>query len=126
MSSDKQDLVAVKKVPIVVLAGFLGSGKTTVLNHLLTEAKGTKIGVLINDFGKVAVDGKLVSGQIGEPVELASGCICCMMLKAREGTLAKRPPKSGSIITAGTLRLISSASKYSALVFLALACFQST
>ncbi len=68
-----------KSVPVVALAGFLGAGKTTIINNLLADSQGMRIGVLLNDFGAVNVDSKLVSGQIGEPVELANGCICCMM-----------------------------------------------
>lgn len=68
-----------RKIPVVIIAGFLGSGKTTLINHLLSSAKGTRIGVIVNDFGSVSIDSILVSQQADELVELASGCICCMM-----------------------------------------------
>ena len=62
---------------MVVLAGFLGAGKTTALNHLLAHADGRRIGVLVNDFGAVDIDSLLVSGAAGGTVTLPGGCICC-------------------------------------------------
>ncbi|MCK0438175.1 GTP-binding protein [Gordonia alkaliphila] len=66
-----------RAVPVVVLAGFLGAGKTTVLNHLLRHADGRRFGVLVNDFGAVNIDALLVSGQSAGRLDLANGCICC-------------------------------------------------
>ncbi|WP_432545514.1 CobW family GTP-binding protein [Kineococcus sp. SYSU DK004] len=64
-------------VPVVVLAGFLGAGKTTVLNQLLRSAADVRLGVLVNDFGAVGVDALLVAGQAGSTVSLENGCLCC-------------------------------------------------
>ncbi|MBT2467250.1 GTP-binding protein [Streptomyces sp. ISL-66] len=65
-------------IPVVVLAGFLGSGKTTVLNHLLGNRGGTRIGVVVNDFGSIEVDAMSVAGQVGDSmVSLGGGCLCC-------------------------------------------------
>ncbi|MCJ1681124.1 GTP-binding protein [Streptomyces sp. APSN-46.1] len=65
-------------IPVVVLAGFLGSGKTTVLNHLLRNRGGTRIGVVVNDFGSIEIDAMSVAGQVGDSmVSLGSGCLCC-------------------------------------------------
>ncbi|MFI8389772.1 CobW family GTP-binding protein [Streptomyces sp. NPDC085540] len=65
-------------IPVVVLAGFLGSGKTTVLNHLLAGRGGTRIGVVVNDFGSIEVDAMSVAGQVGDSmVSLGGGCLCC-------------------------------------------------
>ncbi|MFE0750517.1 CobW family GTP-binding protein [Gordonia sp. NPDC058843] len=66
-------------VPVVVVAGYLGSGKTTLLNHLLRSAgiTGTRLGVLVNDFGKVNIDALLVSAQADGTVSLGNGCMCC-------------------------------------------------
>ncbi|MEU9029051.1 GTP-binding protein [Streptomyces sp. NPDC048383] len=67
-----------RTVPVVVLAGFLGSGKTTVLNHLLGNRGGTRIGVVVNDFGSIEVDAMSVAGQVGDSmVSLGGGCLCC-------------------------------------------------
>lgn len=65
-------------IPVVVLAGFLGSGKTTVLNHLLANRGGTRIGVVVNDFGSIEIDAMSVAGQLGDSmVSLGGGCLCC-------------------------------------------------
>ncbi|MEZ0166243.1 GTP-binding protein [Kineococcus sp. LSe6-4] len=64
-------------IPVVVLAGFLGAGKTTVLNHLLRSAADVRLGVVVNDFGAVGVDAMLVSGWADSTVSLENGCLCC-------------------------------------------------
>ncbi|WP_405978232.1 CobW family GTP-binding protein [Streptomyces sp. NBC_00158] len=69
---------SVQPIPVVVLAGFLGSGKTTVLNHLLGNRGGTRIGVVVNDFGSIEIDAMSVAGQVGDSmVSLGGGCLCC-------------------------------------------------
>ena len=86
-------------VPVVVLAGFLGAGKTTVLNHLLRAggagqaadggamnggvADRARLGVLVNDFGAINIDALLVAGQADGAVTLSNGCMCCSV--DREG-----------------------------------------
>lgn len=65
------------RVPVIALTGYLGAGKTTVLNHLL-RAPGARLGVVVNDFGAINVDAALVSGQIDEPASIAGGCVCCL------------------------------------------------
>ncbi|MGW7137964.1 CobW family GTP-binding protein [Streptomyces xanthophaeus] len=65
-------------IPVVVLSGFLGSGKTTVLNHLLGNRGGTRIGVVVNDFGTIEIDAMSVAGQLGDSMlSLGGGCLCC-------------------------------------------------
>ncbi|MGW9295402.1 CobW family GTP-binding protein [Streptomyces bacillaris] len=66
-----------QQIPVVVLAGFLGSGKTTLLNHLLHNRAGTRIGVIVNDFGSIEIDAMTVAGQVGSTVSLGNGCLCC-------------------------------------------------
>ncbi len=66
-------------VPVVVLAGALGVGKTTLLNHLLRTSSGVRIGVVVNDFGAVEVDALLVSAWSDDTVSLANGCLCCAL-----------------------------------------------
>ncbi|MDN3292668.1 GTP-binding protein [Streptomyces ficellus] len=66
-----------QQIPVVVLSGFLGSGKTTLLNHLLRSARGTRIGVMVNDFGSIEIDAMTVAGQVGSTVSLGNGCLCC-------------------------------------------------
>ena len=64
-------------VPVIVLTGYLGSGKTSVLNHLLRHPS-ARVGVIVNDFGELNVDAGLISGQVNEPVAISGGCICCL------------------------------------------------
>ncbi|MFD7628436.1 CobW family GTP-binding protein [Streptomyces sp. NPDC059851] len=77
MNSSQPDR-SVTPIPVVVLAGFLGSGKTTLLNHLLANRGGTRIGVVVNDFGSIEIDAMSVAGQVGDSmVSLGGGCLCC-------------------------------------------------
>jgi len=66
-----------KKLKVTILTGFLGAGKTTLLNRLLTERHGERIAVVINEYGEVGIDGKLVIETTEAVVELNNGCICC-------------------------------------------------
>jgi G3E family GTPase len=67
----------VSAIPVIALTGYLGAGKTSLLNHVL-RAPGARIGVVINDFGDINVDAALVTGQVDEPVSIAGGCVCCL------------------------------------------------
>ncbi|GAB5470241.1 MAG: GTP-binding protein [Rhodospirillales bacterium] len=64
-------------IPLTVIGGFLGSGKTSLVNHILTRSEGRRIAVLVNDFGALNIDAKLIVAVEGETVSLANGCICC-------------------------------------------------
>ena len=65
------------RIPMVVIGGWLGAGKTTLVNRLLGQAQGERIAVVVNDIGKVVVDADLVEAGDGDTVELANGCVCC-------------------------------------------------
>jgi cobalamin biosynthesis protein CobW len=76
------------KLPTTIVTGFLGSGKTTLLRHLLTNANGRRLAVIVNEFGEVGVDGELLrqcgigcepgaESEGGALYELANGCLCC-------------------------------------------------
>ncbi|MDN5910609.1 GTP-binding protein [Brevibacterium sp.] len=64
-------------VPVIVLTGYLGAGKTSLLNHLLRHPD-ARIGVVVNDFGDLNIDAGLVVGQVDEPFSISGGCICCL------------------------------------------------
>lgn len=64
-------------VPVIIIGGFLGAGKTTLLNHILSENHGVRAGVLVNDFGAINIDAKLVVGVHGDAINLENGCVCC-------------------------------------------------
>jgi len=63
--------------PFTILTGFLGAGKTTIINRMLSAPAGKKIAVLVNELGRVAIDGKLILSRGGDVLELAGGCVCC-------------------------------------------------
>ena len=64
-------------VPVILLTGYLGAGKTSLLNHLLRHPD-ARIGVVVNDFGDLNIDAGLVVGQVDEPFSISGGCICCL------------------------------------------------
>ena len=71
------------KIPATVVTGFLGAGKTTLIRHMLENAKGKRIALIINEFGDLGVDGDILKGcgietcTEDDVVELSNGCICC-------------------------------------------------
>ncbi|MGO4909133.1 cobalamin biosynthesis protein CobW [Pseudorhodobacter sp. W20_MBD10_FR17] len=71
------------KIPVTVITGFLGSGKTTLIRHLMMNPQGKRLAVLVNEFGTVGVDGDILKScaddncPVENIVELANGCICC-------------------------------------------------
>ena len=67
------------RLPVTVLSGYLGSGKTTLINRLLAEDHGLRLMVVVNDFGAVNIDDALITAEEGETLALTNGCVCCSM-----------------------------------------------
>ena len=71
------------KVPVTIVTGFLGAGKTTLISHLIRNANGRRLAVVVNEFGTLGIDGDILKGcaipdcPAENVVELANGCICC-------------------------------------------------
>ncbi|TPQ35270.1 GTPase [Bradyrhizobium guangdongense] len=88
-------------VPVLLVAGFLGAGKTTVVNHLLQHAEGRRIAAVVNDFGAVNIDAELIADTADGVVSLANGCICCTLegdLLRTLATLLQRDPRPDVIV----------------------------
>ncbi|MHC2335609.1 cobalamin biosynthesis protein CobW [Bradyrhizobium sp. USDA 4454] len=100
-------MTTLAKVPVTVVTGFLGSGKTTLIQHLIRNANGKKLAVLVNEFGSEGVDGDILKAcadancPTENIVELANGCICCTVaddfIPAMEQLLA-RPVRPDHIV----------------------------
>ena len=88
-------------VPVVLVTGFLGAGKTTLVNHMLRHANGRRIAALVNDFGAINIDAELIAGAADGVVSLANGCICCTLEGDLLSTLAavlRRDPGPDAIV----------------------------
>jgi cobalamin biosynthesis protein CobW len=72
-----------QKIPATVITGFLGAGKTSLIRHLLENAKGRRLALIINEFGDLGIDGEILNGcgiegcEEDDVIELSNGCICC-------------------------------------------------
>ncbi len=91
-------------IPLLLLSGFLGAGKTTLLNRILSGDHGQRIAVLVNDFGAVDIDRRLIAAADGESLRLSNGCICCSigssLMEALLKLLARPDPPERLIIEA--------------------------
>src|SRR5215467_3117528 len=77
MAHDTSQQVTADPVPVTLLVGFLGSGKTTLANRILSAQHDQRIAVIVNEFGDVGIDGRLIVGVDDNIVELSNGCLCC-------------------------------------------------
>ncbi|MDH3660970.1 MAG: GTP-binding protein [Alphaproteobacteria bacterium] len=64
-------------LPVTVIGGYLGSGKTTLVNHLLRHADGLRLAILVNEFGELPIDSDLIEAEGDDVISLAGGCVCC-------------------------------------------------
>jgi G3E family GTPase len=88
-------------VPILLITGFLGAGKTTLINHLLTEPNGRRLAAVVNDFGAIDIDAALLASVGDDIVSLKNGCICCSLqgdLLRTLSTLLRRDPAPDGIV----------------------------
>src|SRR5499426_4436430 len=103
------------KIPATVVTGFLGAGKTTLIQNLLRNANGRRLALIINEFGEVGVDGEILKGcgiescKEDDIIELANGCICCTVaddfLPTIEKILGRPQPPDHIIIETSGLAL---------------------
>jgi cobalamin biosynthesis protein CobW len=103
------------RVPCTIVTGFLGSGKTTLIRHVLANANGRRLAVIVNEFGDVGIDGEILKG-CGDAacpeeniVELANGCLCCTVadefVPALDQILAREPHVEHIVIETSGLAL---------------------
>lgn len=80
-----------KRIPVLVVSGFLGSGKTSLVRHLLQKAqeRGTRVAVVSNEFGALGIDRSLLGEADDAYVELEGGCVCCQLSDDLRDTLQK-------------------------------------
>ena len=106
---------SLKRVPCTIVTGFLGSGKTTLIRHVLANANGRRLAVIVNEFGDVGIDGEILKG-CGDAacpeeniVELANGCLCCTVadefVPALDQILAREPQVEHIVIETSGLAL---------------------
>lgn len=91
-----------KKIPVTVVSGFLGAGKTTLVNHLVEQRRGERFGIIVNEFGEVGIDGLLIVADDQPVIEINNGCVCCTVRKdlssAIVGMLKMEGPKIDRLI----------------------------
>src|SRR6202040_3288423 len=103
------------RIPCTIVTGFLGAGKTTLIRHVLGNAQGRRLAVIVNEFGDVGIDGEILKGCGDEScpqeniVELANGCLCCTVadefVPALDTILSLRPAVEHIVIETSGLAL---------------------
>lgn len=95
---------ALPRLPLTVVGGYLGAGKTTLINRLLREDHGQRVLVMVNDFGAINIDADLLESADGDTMTLTNGCVCCTMgadlFMAMGDALDRRPRPDHLVIEA--------------------------
>jgi G3E family GTPase len=102
--------------PFTLLGGYLGAGKTTLVNRLLARPEGRRLALIINDFGAINIDAALIESRTGDTISLTNGCVCCGagtdFAAALEQLLARRPPPDHVIVEASGVADVVSLAQY--------------
>jgi len=95
---------AATAIPLTVIGGFLGAGKTTLVNSILAQSEARHLAVLVNDFGDLSIDGALISARGARTISLTNGCVCCTLVggltRALIDVLELDPPPDHVLIEA--------------------------
>jgi len=104
-----------RKIPVTIVTGFLGAGKTTLIRHLMGDMRGKRLALIVNEFGELGFDGALLKGcaidtcREEDIVELANGCICCTVaddfLPTMQALLSRAEPPDHIVIETSGLAL---------------------
>jgi len=96
-------------LPLTILGGYLGAGKTTLVNHLLRHADGLRLAVLVNEFGALPIDADLIEAQGDDIISIAGGCVCCSfgndLTRALLDMVALDPPPDHVLVEASGVAL---------------------
>lgn len=96
-------------LPVTVIGGYLGAGKTTLVNHLLRHPEGRRLAVLVNEFGELPIDADLIERRGEDMIAIAGGCVCCSygsdLIEALEQILALDPRPDHLLIEASGVAL---------------------
>src|SRR6188768_1657142 len=108
-------MTSLARIPCTIVTGFLGAGKTTLIRHVLANANGRRLAVIVNEFGDVGIDGEILKGCGDQAcpedniVELANGCLCCTVaddfVPALDQILAREPAVEHIVIETSGLAL---------------------
>ena len=84
-------------IPVTLIGGYLGAGKTTLVNHLLRHADGRHLAVLVNEFGELPIDADLIEARDGNLLSISGGCICCSFGSDLLGALMQLKDRADAI-----------------------------
>ncbi len=101
-----------RAIPVTIIGGYLGAGKTTLVNHLLRYANGRRLAILVNEFGDLPIDADLIEAEDEDLISLSGGCVCCSygdgMMEAFEQLKHMTPPPDQVLLEASGVAIPSS------------------